>query len=176
MEVKVMYRNLIIIGLFILILLAGCGKSEEEIITEAYERAKEVFLDDSEINYTYESNTVSLYLPDYLTVIEEDANNLILRRQDLTYIIFINDFELPNSVTLYNLAEIDEYLLFESFEKDDQFGFIRILQEPIEDNELYEIQVGIGGVKITANIPLERILTEATELMKVAKSIIQSRF
>lgn len=165
-------KNLIVtlsVTALAIILLAGCGfKSEEEAVADAKEAAEAVFYSDTPVETNYEMESNSIYIPDRLEVESKDESNLILVDGKQTYIVFYNEFEPASSELNYEAAQSDQALVLDSYSDGDKFGYIRILPD---DGEGYELQIGIGGAKITTYTQKSRIKNDASELMNIAKSI-----
>ncbi|PAV30117.1 hypothetical protein CIL05_06535 [Virgibacillus profundi] len=161
----------IVIAVFFLLFvtLSGCSmKSEEETITDTKDIAENTFMDDTPIESNYEFKGNSFYLPSGLEEKSGDENNLVLEDGDQTYIVFNNNNEEPLSQLHYNAAQDKNALLLESFSDENKFGYIRL--QP-DEGEGYELQIGIGGVKITTYTTKGKMEEDTEELMKVAKSI-----
>lgn len=160
---------LIILALSLLIILVSCqSKSEEEAIEEAKDTAEMIFTTSQTMTPNKELEHLSLYLPEHLEIEEIDENNILLSNAKQTYIIFYNDLEEPTSELNYQIAQNNETLLLEAFSDKEKFGYIQILPE--SDGQ-YEIQVGIGGIKITTYTTKKEMAKHAEELMEVALSI-----
>lgn len=158
---------------FCLSILVGCSApSEEEAVKNAEEAAEKVFHADNQIETNEQLDAFSTYLPSGMEVVEEDASNIILEDSDQTYIVFYNNLEEPLSELGYESAEVerDEALLLEAFEDEEKFGYIRILPDEEEDN--YELQAGIGGVKITTYTSKSGLENNTETIMKMARSIV----
>lgn len=152
-----------------IILLAGCGfESEEETLAGAKEAAEAAFYSETPIKTNYEMESKSIYIPDHLKVESKDESNLILVDGKQTYIVFYNEFEPASSELNFEAAQSDQSLVLESYHDNSSFGYIRILPD---DGEGYELQIGIGGAKITTYTQKSRIKNDASELMNIAKSI-----
>lgn len=163
-------KSLIVLALLLLLTLVSCNsKSEEEVIQEANQIAERTFTSTQTITPISELDHFSLYIPKHLEVEEVDESNIILSDTEQTYIVFHNKFENSTSELNYHLAENDNALLLESFQDEDKFGYISILSE---DEDKYEIQVGVGGVKITTYTDKKSMVNHAEELMKIALSIV----
>jgi len=162
--------------LILLLVLIGCSKSEEQVLTEAYDKVESVFVQEDTILNNGSNQGVPFYVPDYLEVVEEDDHNVILEGKNNVYIIFINNYEPPESKTMYDLARTDDYLLYDPFESENMHGYLRVRKSNEEDKDSYEVQVGVGGVKITTNVKLKTVANEAEQLMKMAKSIVEETF
>lgn len=160
---------LLIIILSVIITLVGCkDQSEEEVVEEALDIAEKTFTSLQTVTPNTELGHLSLYLPKHIKADEVDENNMILSDAKQTYILFYNELEEPTSELNYQMAETDGALLLETFQSPEKFGYIRILTE--EDNG-YQIQIGVGGVKITTYTTKKEIVNHAEELMKIALSI-----
>lgn len=167
-------RSILSIISFIIIIIAlvGCNqKSEAESIEDASIIAEDVFTSNSKIENNYETDEFSLYVPNQWDVTEEASNNIILSKGDQTLIVFYNMLESPTSKLNYNNAQNDQAILLETFEDDKKFGYIRIMPE---NEEEYEMQIGVGGAKITTYTTKRDMNEDAEELMVIAKSIIDN--
>ncbi|WP_163971686.1 hypothetical protein [Oceanobacillus halotolerans] len=161
-----------ILGLciFIIVLTAINLKPEEDILNEAKDIAEQTFSEPSNIETNHKIDAFSFYLPSYLKVVEEDEHNVILQNEEQTYIVFFNRLESPLSEVNYQAAKTEESVVYHSFEDDSKFGYIRILPNSND----YELQIGVGGVKITTYTTKENIRREVKELMKMARSIVET--
>lgn|SRR5690625_113527 len=172
-EVKVLYGKAIKLSIMIAVfLLVACSKSEEDIISETLAEVKDVFQQEELIDKNHEQDNFSYYLPEQLQVIDEDEHNIVLEGNDNVYVIFINQLEQPTSETMFNLVENDDALLHEGFEDDDMFGYIHVDSE--SEEEEHRVEIGVGGVKTTTKLPLDKLPSEAKQLMKIVKSIVES--
>lgn len=151
--------------------LGGCSffMSEEDAISQTQEVAKTTF-EKNETETNHEAGSFSLYLPDSMKISEESNSNLILNEGEQTFILFYNPKEERKSKLNYQAAsEKDEHLLLESFEDKGRFGYVRVL--PINEEEKYELQVGVGGVKVTTYAEKDSLKNDAEKMMKIANSI-----
>lgn len=170
MMVKILQRIL----LFMLLVAFGCSKPEDQYMIESLEQAREAFLANDSIEITYVDEHIAFYLPESLNIVDQDENNLILEGNDYTYVLFINYLEAPNSERMYELANTDDALLYESMENEGQFAYQRIRK--IESEDFYELQIGIGGVKMTTIVSARDLVKESELLMKIVRSIIEANF
>ncbi|MBP1947839.1 hypothetical protein [Virgibacillus litoralis] len=164
--------NITIVSLLFLVTLTACSmQTEEEAIKDAKESAKKIFNSDEKIETNHKLDSFSMYLPNSLEVKEEDENNVILKDGDQTFIVFYNNLEDPLSKLSYNsaAAKSDKALLLETFEDKNKFGYMRII--PHNQEEDYELQIGVGGVKITTYTSRRNLSDDSEELMKIAQSI-----
>ncbi|WAA11749.1 hypothetical protein [Fervidibacillus halotolerans] len=155
--------------IMLLSLLTACTGTLEEETEKAKEQAVEVFEAKAK-NANVEKETLSLYLPHGIEVDETDPNNVILTRGDKLYLLFINPNEDEKSQVVYEAtAETGEdYLLNETFQSDDRFGYI-VLKEVEED--VYELTVGIGGIKLTTETNKKDLADDAGMMMEIVSSV-----
>ncbi|MFD2761885.1 hypothetical protein [Lentibacillus juripiscarius] len=163
----------VMIVLFGILVLTGCSmiQSEEEAIQHAGEAAEKQFHADDAAEANQELDILSMYVPAGLEVDKEEASNIILKDGSQTYIVFYNELEGPKSKLSYKAAAAkeDEALLLETFEDKDKFGYIRIM--PADEEDKYELQLGVGGVKITTYTPKSSMEDDAEAMMKMSRSI-----
>ncbi|RYG71549.1 hypothetical protein EU245_13820 [Lentibacillus lipolyticus] len=158
--------------LFGILILTGCSmmQSEEEAIQHAEETAEKLFHADDAVEANKELDTFSMYVPAGLEVDKEELSNVILKDGNQTYIVFYNNLEGPKSKLSYKAAaKEDKALLLERFKDKNKFGYIRIM--PADKEDKYELQLGVGGVKITTYTPKKSLESDAEEMMKMARSI-----
>ncbi|RKQ30526.1 hypothetical protein [Oceanobacillus halophilus] len=159
--------RLVMVLLISMIMASGCSnKTEDEAVSEAKEMARTVFELEAEIEANEEVNGLPLYIPGQLDVQSEEENNLILEDGNQTYLVFYNVIEDTKSKLNYESAQSDNTLILETFEDNEKFGYIRILPK---EEEGYELQVGVGGVKITTYTTKRKMADDTEEMMKMAK-------
>lgn len=161
------------IGFILLVLLTSCKpKSEEEIIGAVEKVAQEIFEEKDTMKINKELKHVSLYLPQELQLEEVMENNLVLTDGKQSYYIFYNELEEPTSEL--NFVNIDQtskdILLIQSFKDAHKFGYVQVRST----EEAYELQIGIGGVKITTNTEKNNLVDQTEEIMKIARSIVEN--
>ena len=161
-------RSRLILSLLILIIVSSCGvKSEAEVVKDAKETTENIFHMEEVIEPNQTLKFLSLYLPERLDVTDEDESNIILKDGGQTYILFNNNLENKKSELNYQSAQHPDALLLESFQDADRFGYIRIMPQ---QDENYEMQVGIGGIKITTYTSKGKLNSDAEDLMKIVLS------
>ncbi|WP_010096180.1 hypothetical protein [Ornithinibacillus scapharcae] len=158
--------------LFIIILSVFDYQSDETVIQQAAETAKDTFLNDVIPEDNYKGEHFSFYLPEQMEVEEVDAHNAILVNGDQTLIVFYNTLEDDLSELNFEAAKTDKAALLTSFTNEEMFAYIRLLPQET-DNESYEIQVGVGGVKVTTLTNKGEMVNDAKNLMKIAESIVR---
>ncbi|MYL34073.1 hypothetical protein GLW08_07395 [Pontibacillus yanchengensis] len=167
---KWLLLGLIGIGVLILILMTVFGFfiSEEKAVKKATSMAKQEF-EREDISINHELEDISLYLPERMEILSNEANNLLLQEDEQKYILFYNTFEKPTNDTFYTSAkQADDILHIESFENEERFGYIRVLS--IEE-DMFELQVGVGGVKMTTETTKRAMEDDARNMMKIVRSI-----
>lgn len=152
----------------LLMLLTACSGSIEEEQEKAIERTKEAF--QSEMKANNELNDYNIYLPSGMKVETEDENNILLSSGSTQYILFINPIEGENSTVTYEstLLTSDNFRVNEKFEDENRFGYLLISDV---DEELYEVTVGIGGIKMTTAASVNDLAHEAKLMMQIISSI-----
>lgn len=165
----VSYRKILSVFL-ISILVGGCSGNERQM-DKALKAAVSVFREEAQQPNT-EVGSILVYLPETFKVEEEQENNLILKRGNQTYILFVNPQEKIKSSLLFLTAEkqSNQNLLLKSFQTDDKFGYISIKDLT---EETYELAVGSGGVKLTTETDKEHLEKEADEMMEIVSSVPQ---
>ena len=156
--------------IFIIVLSVYSYQSEESIIEQAGNTANEIFFNKDIPKDNYTGEHFSFYLPEPMEVEEVDNFNAMLKSGDKTIIIFYNTLEDNLSKLNYEAAKTEEAVLFESFEDDNKFGYVRIL--PFDTEGKFEIQIGVGGVKVTTISTKSEAINDAGNLMNIALSIV----
>lgn len=140
---------------------------EETTVKKAGQLAEELFKEDA-VKANKELEFFSLYLPDHFEIKEESKNNLILDKDGQTFILFYNALE--NTMSELNFqaaAAIEDYSLLKSFSDNKRFGYIFVGETP----NGFELQIGVGGVKITTFTTQAKLREDTESMMKMANSI-----
>ncbi|UFT98140.1 hypothetical protein KO561_13100 [Radiobacillus kanasensis] len=153
------------------LLLTGCSlKSEEEAIKSTKAIVEKTFKEEGKES-NQEMEGFSLYIPDHLETVEKGPSNVIFENGDQTFILFYNALEEPTSQLNYEEASsADKPLLLTTFEKENKFGYLRI----IDTDDGYELQVGVGGVKITTITSKGDMEQSAEDMMVMANSLVKT--
>jgi len=163
---------LMVSSISLLLMITACNmKSEATILKEVEEVSEAMFEEKESIKANHQLDSLTLYIPEHLTIDEEDDSNIILSNQDQIYIIFINHLEKPTSKLNYKAAQNSQALLMKSFQDNDSFGYIQVIPE---DDNTYELQIGVGGIKITTLTNKRKVVTDAEDLMKIAISTMNN--
>ncbi|KGX83694.1 hypothetical protein [Pontibacillus marinus] len=159
------------ITVLLILFLSGFFVSEKQAMQNAKSAAKEAF-NKEEVPFTKELESISLYMPKTMKIVSNSANNLILREDEQGYILFYNPFEKLKSDTFYKDAKkAKDIELIETFRNEERFGYIRVIKL---DEETYELQVGVGGVRMTTETDKNDLKEDAHEMMKIVRSIAYS--
>lgn len=162
----------VLLIVLLIVFVSGCTvKSKEDLMSEITQIAKASF-EEPKTQTTVKLNNFSLYLPEKFEVVEEGTSNLILQKGEQLYILFQNPLEDSNSHLNYDTAAEEKgYTLLESFEEQDKFGFVMVM--PRED-EKFELQTGVGGVKLTTITELDNLTEDTEVMMEMANSLLYS--
>ena len=167
---KVPPQKKILIVFLMSILAVGCSGIERQV-DKAVTATVSAFRDEAPQPNT-KAGRIKVYLPKNFKIDEEHENNLILKSGQQAYILFVNPNENSESSQLFLMAKEQKshYLTMESFQNDDKFGFISIMEL---SEEKYELAVGSGGVKLTTKTGKEDLKNEAEKMMEIVSSIPQ---
>lgn len=150
-------------------LLAGCFQSEEEVMREAEKIIKAEFLSKEKVDTNYETTGFNLYKPEELAIEEEEKNTIVFNNGDRPYVLFINEFEPPNSQWSYDrLKNNNQDIFLRTFQSEEQFAYLGIIEH--EDNQ-YEIQLGIGGIKMSTLSNIDSLVSDVDMMMQIVKSV-----
>ncbi len=153
------------------LMLAGCGKTLEEQITEGVALAADTFESESpKPTTTIGKNKV--YVPAGYSV-EEGANemNYIFSKGRDSFILFVNTVEAEDSRLHYDLLVNDADLNIveeKTFEFEDAFGFTAVIEHSEKE---YELVVSSGGVKMTTIAEDKGIDEKLAEMMEIVRSV-----
>lgn len=152
--------------------LTACGKTFDEQAAEAILSAKEAFqLHDQHVND--EVHGVSLYKPAGFTIEEKsDAQNIVMKKGDETFLLFINPNEDKNSRLFYDLLTRieDDKRVEEVFTDDGYFGFASIVKK---GEDQVELVASVGGIKMTTITKNKNIEVNMGKMMEIVRSIEQ---
>ncbi|SDK44324.1 hypothetical protein [Sediminibacillus albus] len=159
----------LIASVLFLTLLFGCSIKAESKAFDGALTAAEAALTNEKIKPNNDLQNLSLYIPSHISISEETNSNLILKNEDQTIILFYNPLEFATSKLNYEEASSDEdYLMLESFESKEKFGYIKISSGK---KHTYELQIGAGSVKVTTLTTKSKLEEDAATMMKIANSI-----
>ncbi|WP_432358034.1 hypothetical protein [Sporosarcina sp. UB5] len=151
--------------------LAACGKTFEDHAKGGIVAATEAFqLQKQHVNE--EVQGVSLYKPTGFTIEEKsDAQNIVMKKGNDTFLLFINPNEEKDSRLFYDLLKQteDEERFVEVFTDDDgYFGFASITKKSEDQVELI---ASVGGVKMTTITKVNNSEANIGKMMEIVRSI-----
>ncbi len=112
---------------------------------------------------------ISIFLPQGFILEQESENNLLVRKGQQKYLVFVNPEEKRDSQLLYqNLVAAEDYTINETFSKNGQFGY---LLAKVHSRRNVELIVGIGGYKITTTTDRADMADDAKNMMQMANSM-----
>ena len=153
------------------ILLTGCNQSLEERATDGVQAAEKAF-NSNHKKPTEKLDGIKLYKPAGFVVSEgSDAQNIIFKKNNETFILFVNPNEEQSSRLFYDLLVADqskETVAIETFTEDGVFGFAAVVQS---DSENVELITSVGGAKMTTLSKESKIVGHLTSMMEVVRSI-----
>ncbi|MBS4195068.1 hypothetical protein [Lederbergia citri] len=154
--------------MFSVLIIAACGKSIDEEKVKAETNVEKTFQAKSE-EANEEVQSIKFNLPTGFTIKDESPNNIIMKKGDHTYILFYNPNEQSDSKALYDgvVENANKVIVNKTYLDKDRVGYIVINET---DKELYEVSVGIGGVKATTESDLKTLAADAELLMKIVNS------
>lgn len=164
------WKFLFLLTMFVL-LLAGCANSLEDRSASGVIAAKEAFFANSK-DQTEEIEGIKLYKPAGFIISEKsDAYNIIFKKGNETFLLFINPNEKEDSRLFYDLLLADkgkEIIAEETFSDDGNSGFVAIIKN---DDESVELVVSVGGAKMTTITKKKKLEKEVREMMEVVRSL-----
>lgn len=151
-------------------ILSACSASIAEEQVVATEAASTVFSEEQTVEVNQESEGIEFYLPSDAAVKKTTENNIVFEKKGKVFILFINSHEGPNSQVVYQSTRSQgaDYFVDETFQKDGKFGFI-LLQE--NEEESYEVTIGVGGVKATTITSVKELTEDVELMMEIVKSV-----
>jgi hypothetical protein len=163
-------RFLVVIFVVLMTLtLVGCSMSENEALKSTEKTVEEAFYESGN-EPTENTDSFSYYLPTTLSIEDEMDNNVILKDGNEPIILFYNLNEDLSSQVLY-AASIEKNngkaILSKTFEDNGRFGYLIVTT--INDR-LYEMVVGIGGVKLTTEVNPNDMVNRGEAMMELARS------
>lgn len=162
--------RLVILFLLSIFLLSGCQASFKEQKNEAIKAVQEQ-LKEKPKKTNKEAEDIKFYLPFGFEIDEKSPNNIILKNGSKRYILFYNQHENQQSDVVYK-STLNQHEKFEANKKwneKDQFGYF--LVDNLKDDNLNELIVGIGGVKLTSEVKTGKLATEAAQMMEIVHSV-----
>ncbi|WP_188206466.1 hypothetical protein [Alkalibacillus aidingensis] len=162
--------KIIIVAWLSLFVLTACTQSTEDVLNEADKHLKDVFLSNEQIDTNYSFKQFDIYKPDELEVVETSDHNIIFSNGNQPFVLLINEFESPNSKWFYNQISEEDSLHLRTYESDDAFAYLHAVERE-DENEGYEIHVGIGGVKMSTITEVRQMSEDVEMMIQMIKSV-----
>ncbi|OEH91780.1 hypothetical protein [Bacillus solimangrovi] len=161
------YRLFILIT--ILFVISACSASEKEVVSETKSEVENVFLTGNQ-KANKEKETFRYYMPSSFSVVEQDDYNIVFSKGKTKVILFVNPNESYDSEVLYEqIASEQKVIIDETWNEDGRFAYLKI--NSIGEKDKHELVIGIGGAKLTTETSTSSMVSTATAMMEIAKSI-----
>ncbi|ENH95795.1 hypothetical protein J416_14208 [Gracilibacillus halophilus YIM-C55.5] len=155
---------------FVIAIAISTRQPVEEVLQQSNQAVEQAFNQEAKTP-NQDLNQLSLFLPNTFEVFEQESNNVILESNGQTYILFHNSLENESSQLNYEAVnEKNDHLLLESFENQGRFGYIYISEADTKSE--FQLQIGVGGIKITTITEKSDAATDAKDMMLIANSLI----
>ena len=153
------------------VLLAGCGKTVDEQVSEGIITVQAAF-EQQPIKANTKENNLNLYLPEGFVIDpSKEENNYLITSSDDQYILFINHNEPENSQLNYDLlmkSDDESIVKVEQLNGEKQFGFVAVRQ--FSDKE-YELIVSIGGLKLSTVTNQKKLDIKLSNMIDIVRSV-----
>jgi hypothetical protein len=155
-----------------LLFLAGCSLSIEDATEKTVSTVEKSFVD-KEMEASEESEAFSYYLPIQFSIETETENNIVFTNKKQTYVLFVNPYEPYDSEVVYDSTKsnYENLELDHTMTEDGKLGYILISQVEEEEEEFYEVTVGVGGVKMTTVADTQNMEASAKTMMEIVSSV-----
>ncbi|MDQ0351294.1 hypothetical protein J2R98_001097 [Alkalibacillus filiformis] len=158
-----------ILPLVFVVVISACSPSAEEAFNQAESEVRSVVLSSEDIEPNYSFDRFDTYKPENFQVTDENQHNVVFNDGDQPYVLFVNEFEEPNSKWFYNRIQ-DEGVYLRTIETDDAFAYIHA----IEHDDQYEVHLGIGGIKMSTVTNLNQVEDDAKLMIEIISSVEQN--
>ena len=163
-------KLLLMIGV-LTVLLAGCGKSFDEKVSEGFTTVQAAF-EQQPLKANTKENNMKLYLPENFVIDPSDEeNNYFIHSSDDQYILFINEEEPENSQFNYDIlmkSDDKSIIKVEQLQGEKHFGFVAVKQ--FSEKE-YELIVSIGGIKLSTITNEKKIDFKLENMIDIVRSV-----
>lgn len=153
------------------VLLAGCGKSFDEKVSEGFTTVQAAF-EQQPLKANTKENNMKLYLPENFVIDPSDEeNNYFIHSSDDQYILFINEEEPENSQFNYDIlmkSDDKSIIKVEQLQGEKHFGFVAVKQ--FSEKE-YELIVSIGGIKLSTITNEKKIDFKLENMIDIVRSV-----
>ncbi|KIL43891.1 hypothetical protein [Jeotgalibacillus soli] len=150
--------------------LFACSTTIEDEKEKTLEEVEQLFTDEPK-RTNEDTEALSLRLPFGVSMVEESDHNIILEKSNATFVLFHHFNEQAGNDVIYTMTvnHVDDpWLINETFEEDDRFGYVLVRQM---DEEHYELVTGINHAKITTISDLDSLSSNAKWMMETVSSV-----
>ncbi|MCA1032388.1 hypothetical protein LCL95_15240 [Bacillus timonensis] len=161
-------KTLVVCFILLIGLLSGCASIDEETKNTKLEvenvfEAKPLAANEKHQDFSY-------YIPENMDIESKGDYNLIFKDGKQLYILFINPIENKASDTLYKstVHKTGKVIVDETFKDKERFGYVKVFEI---DKNIYEVSVGLGGIKMTTETKKGNISNSAKEMMQIVTSV-----
>lgn len=154
------------------VLLSACSSNIEEEKSVAKKAVTNVFASEQIVKTNKNINEIDLYLPRGAKLNDSVENNVVFKKGKHRYILFINPYEKSKSEVVYQSTvnpDVD-YVMNETFTSEEDFGYM-LAHQVDGKTDVYELTVGIGGIKITTETNTKKLSENAELMMEIVKSV-----
>ena len=152
--------------------LTGCSVSIEDATQKSVDTFEETFkaqpLETSE-----DTDIFAYHLPPKFSIDSQSENNIVLTQDEQTYLLFVNPFEPKDSEVLYDSTKVNlsDVEVDHTVTEDGRLGYLLISPVEGEEEELYEVTVGLGGVKMTTVTGTGKMEASTKSMMEIVSSV-----
>ncbi|KQL53267.1 hypothetical protein AN964_07030 [Heyndrickxia shackletonii] len=153
---------------FVIALISGCSTSIKEQQKEAVKNVNEAFSNQPKAAKK-STKHLKLYLPFGMAIQKDSPNNVIMKRGNQNYLLFYNQKVDKKGKEVYKISKPNKGILLDkNFTSKEKFGYLFVSK--VKKN-LYEVTVGIGGIKMTTETDMKNIASDAEKMMKIVSSV-----
>lgn len=165
-------RAIISILFLSLLFLTGCSVSIEDATQKSVDTFEGTFKAQP-LETTEDTDIFAYHLPTGFSIDSESENNIVFTQDEQTYLLFVNPFEPKDSEVLYDSTKVNlsDLLVDHTVAEDDRLGYLLISPVDGEEEEFYEVTVGLGGVKMTTVTDTSNMEASTKSMMEIISSV-----
>lgn len=146
--------------------------SIEDATQKSVDTFEETFKAQS-LDTSEDTDIFAYHLPTGFTIDSESENNIVLTEDEQTYLLFVNPFEPKDSEVLYDSTKVNfsDLLVDHTITDEGRLGYLLVSPVDGEEEELYEVTVGLGGVKMTTVTETGNMEASTKSMMEIISSV-----
>lgn len=146
--------------------------SIEDATQKSVDTFEETFKAQS-LDTSEDTDIFAYHLPTGFTIDSESENNIVLTEDEQTYLLFVNPFEPKDSEVLYDSTKMNhsDLLVDHTVTDEGRLGYLLVSPVGGEEEELYEVTVGLGGVKMTTVTETGNMEASTKSMMEIISSV-----